>query len=349
MNSFLQGNGDNNSHGSRAENRSEYNAEGGIGIKTKKFLAFLIIIALFVTPAHALAAVPETLVPMGNVVGISAEIDGAMVIETVAGSAAEAAGIVAGDVIKRIGDVEIDTEEQINNLLCDCGEVTVTVSRGGKMIDFDVTPQNGRLGVWLRNGIDGIGTVTYYDPADQSFGALGHPIKDIDTEIMLPVSGGSITNARLTGIMVSRVGSPGQLQGVPDFENVLGSISDNRNYGVFGHITDGDFTADRAAYPVADSGEVQTGDAVILSDAIDGVVREYEVKITRLFSGFVTDGKDMMITVTDDRLLDAAGGIVQGMSGSPIIQDGKLVGAVTHVLVNEPDKGYGIFIETMYQ
>ena len=317
-------------------------------IKKRKIAAFLIAFIMVAAPAGALAAVPETLVPMGNVVGITAEINGAMVIETTENSPAKAAGMKPGDVITKIGGEPVTTQSDIERALHDCGShVTVTVSRSGKTLDFDVAPQGGRLGVWLRDGIDGIGTVTYYDPSDGSFGALGHPINDVDTGIMLPVSGGNITDARLTGIMAGKSGAPGQLQGVPDFDNVLGSISANTKFGVFGTVTSAGFTDGREEYPVANAREVKTGDAVILSDAVDGEMREYTARITRLFTGFVTGGKDLMITVTDERLLSSTGGIVQGMSGSPIIQNGKLVGAVTHVLVDEPDRGYGIFIESM--
>jgi stage IV sporulation protein B len=164
---------------------------------------------------------------------------------------------------------------------------------------------------------------------------------------MLPLRDGNVTDVQLTEVMIGKQGTPGQLQGMPIFDTVYGEVSENTKNGIFGTMTTDAITAGRESYPVATESEIKTGDAVILSDAIDGEMREYTIEISRMFPGFVTDGKDMLVTITDERLLDATGGIVQGMSGSPIIQGGKLVGAVTHVLINDPAKGYGIFIENM--
>ena len=301
------------------------------------------------TPSRAFAAdVPETLVPRGNVVGITASIDGAMVVGTEKNSAAEEAGLKSGDIITEIDHMEIATGSDISRNLQECdGDVTLTVDRRGKSMELTVTPEDGKMGVWLRDGIDGIGTVTYYDPETESFGALGHSITDCDTGVMLPLRDGNVTDVQLTEVMIGKQGTPGQLQGMPIFDTVYGEVSENTKNGIFGTMTTDDITSGRESYPVATESEIKTGDAVILSDAIDGEMREYTIEISRMFTGFVTDGKDMLVTITDERLLDATGGIVQGMSGSPIIQDGKLVGAVTHVLINDPAKGYGIFIENM--
>lgn len=306
---------------------------------------------LSLAPANALATnMPHELVPMGNVVGITAVTDGAMVVGTVDNSVAEEAGIKTGDIITEINDQEIAAATDIGEILQECTDtITVTVDRGGKCVDIDVTPKDGQIGVWLRDCINGIGTITYYDPSSESYGALGHSICDCDTGVMLPIRDGDITNAFLSEIVIGQPGSPGQLQGIPDFANVYGSISVNTDKGIFGKITNKAITEKRKAYPIADDSEIKTGEAVILSDAIDGEMREYTVEISRLFTGIITGGKDMMITVTDERLLENTGGIVQGMSGSPIIQDGKFIGAVTHVLINQPDTGYGIFIENMLE
>lgn len=287
---------------------------------------------------------------MGNVVGITAFTDGVMVISTEKDSIAEEAGIKAGDIIIEIEDKTIEAATDIGAALNGCeDEVTVKLERGGRCLDFEVTPVNGKIGVWLRDCVNGIGTVTYFDPETESYGALGHSITDCDTGVLLPLREGDITKAFLSEIVVGKPGDPGQLQGIPDFKNVFGSININTDKGIFGEITDEEFTENRKAYPTADDSEVKTGEAVILSDAIDGEMREYKVEISRLFTGMLAGGKDMMITVTDKKLLEETGGIVQGMSGSPIIQDGKFIGAVTHVLVNEPTKGYGIFIENMLE
>jgi len=300
-------------------------------------------------PVRAYAAeLPESLIPMGNVVGITAVTDGAMVIDTDDGSAAEEAGLKAGDIIVDINDRDVEFAADISEILDSCNDkAIVTVERSGRCLDFEVTPKDGKIGVWLRDCVNGIGTITYYDPISNSYGALGHSITDCDTGVMLPLRDGEITNAYLSEIVMGKPGDPGQLQGVPDFATVYGNITVNTEHGIFGDITSSKITENRNAYPTAEESEIKTGEAVILSDAIDGELREYTIEVSRIFSGIVTDGKDMMITVTDERLLENTGGIVQGMSGSPIIQDGKFIGAVTHVLINEPTKGYGIFIENM--
>ena len=287
---------------------------------------------------------------MGNVVGITAVTEGAMVIKTDEGSPAEEAGIKPGDIIIEVNDKEIEIATEIGEIFGKCNDkATVTVERSGKCIDLDVTLKDGQMGVWLRDCVNGIGTVTYYDPDSDDYGALGHSITDSDTGVILPLKDGEITNAFLSEIVMGKPGTPGQLQGVPDFASVYGSITVNTDHGIFGKITDKKLAENRKEYPVADESEIKTGEAVILSDAIDGELREYTIEVSRLFTGIITEGKDMMITVTDERLLETTGGIVQGMSGSPIIQDGKFIGAVTHVLINEPTKGYGIFIENMLE
>ncbi len=285
---------------------------------------------------------------MGNVVGITASVDGVIVVGTEKNSAAEDAGIKPGDIIKEIDHVEVSSGKELGEALGILERsVTVTVDRRGRTVDITVTPEGGQLGVWLRDGIDGIGTVTYFDPETSSFGALGHSINDGDTGVTLPIREGSLTDVQLTEIVQSEKGVPGQLQGMPVTDTSYGTVTKNTDRGIFGIMTTDAMTAGRESYPIAGESDIKTGEAVLLSDAVDGEVREYTVEITKKYTGFVTEGRDMMVTVTDERLLEATGGIVQGMSGSPIIQDGKLVGAVTHVLINDPTKGYGIFITNM--
>ncbi len=305
-------------------------------------------------PALA-APLPDELVPVGEAVGITVKTQGVLVSELsefdadgTALAPARDAGLLPGDVITRVDGVEIVSAEDLAQVLDSAaGDVTVVFDRDGETRQTALTPyrdgEGAYLGVWVRDSLSGIGTVTYYDPDTGVFGALGHPISDSATGITVPVREGSILDAQITGVVKSRAGSPGQLGGSFDFSSVLGTIGKNCQCGIFGTLScDLDVTA---PIPAAPSGDVKPGPAAIISDA-SGERREYAVEITRVYRGADT-GRDMMLRVTDPDLLALTGGIVQGMSGSPIIQDGKLIGAVTHVLIGSPEKGYGVFLENM--
>lgn len=300
-------------------------------------------------------AAGESLVPVGEAVGIAVRTDGVMVselseFETGSGkvSPARDAGLLPGDVITAIDNREFDSAAGMSELLANSGEtVTVTYTRGDETRSASLKPyrdgDGAYLGVWVRDSLTGIGTVTYYDPASGEYGALGHSISDSATGTLVPVGEGEILDAEVTGVTKSRAGSPGQLGGSFDFSHVLGTINENCGVGIFGKAA-GELCGFEPV-PVAPSSEVRPGKAQILSDA-SGQRRTYNVEITRVYRGN-EDGRDMMLKVTDPDLLALTGGIVQGMSGSPILQDGKLIGAVTHVLINDPQKGYGVFLENM--
>ncbi len=309
---------------------------------------------LLSVPALA-AEMPDELVPVGEAVGISVRTRGVMVSELSefdkdghVSAPARDAGLLPGDVITKIDGADIDSAAGMSRILEQCGErVTVVFERDGKTLQTSLQPyrdgDGAYLGVWVRDALTGIGTVTYYDPDTGSFGALGHSIADSATGVMVPVREGAILDAQVTGVTKSRAGSPGQLGGSFDFSSPLGTISKNCQSGIFGTLcSELDVNG---AIPTASSDQVKTGRAVVISDA-SGQRREYDVEITRIYRGG-NDGRDMMLRVTDPSLLSLTGGIVQGMSGSPIIQNGKLIGAVTHVLINNPEKGYGVFLENM--
>ena len=208
-----------------------------------------------------------------------------------------------------------------------------------------VRSEDGRwqLGLWLREGVSGIGTVTYYDPETGQFGALGHGINDVESGDLLPFEGGSITEADVVDVVKGAPGSPGELCGQPDREQVLGELERNTGSGIFGVA---EFDAAGAPVPVASPQEVRLGPASILTTVNGGGVAEYSVEISRIYRQ-PEEHRFLMLTVTDPRLLEQTGGIVQGMSGSPILQDGKLIGAVTHVLLSDATRGYGIGIQDM--
>ena len=206
-----------------------------------------------------------------------------------------------------------------------------------------ITPEGPKLGVFLRQGVTGIGTVTYYDPQSKSFGILGHGVNDSSGKL-LQLTSGNVYEARVSSVRKGYSGEPGQLMGALTSQDPIGQIRRNTVLGVFGACQI-PFAAQ--ALPVGASDTVKTGSATILSTVSGQDTREYSVEILKIYPATRQNGRNLLIRVTDPQLLEATGGIVQGMSGSPIIQDGKLVGAVTHVLVNDPTTGYGIFIENM--
>lgn len=307
------------------------------------------------TGSLALSAYAIELIPVGEAVGIEIKTAGVLVagvtsIDRVDGSASPAkdAGVLMGDIIVKLGADEIKTAEDFSaaSAKLNGDEITITVERQGKTLQFNITPfmdSDGiyRLGLILRDGVSGIGTITFYNPADASYGALGHAINDVDTGVLLPVGEGNISNASVSSVQVGEAGNPGKLNGVFDFTDILGDIDNNTNYGIFGTM---DEAPQGDVMETATADEVHDGAAIILSQVAGEQVREYEVIISKISRS----GEDrLMIEVVDEELLELTGGIVQGMSGSPIIQDGKLVGAVTHVLVNDPTSGYGVFIDDM--
>lgn len=302
---------------------------------------------------------PETLVPMGQAVGMKLFSDGVIVVglSDVAGQGpAEDCGLKQGDIITHINSVQVDTIEQVRDVLQDLegDQMSIRASRGQKQVQFTaqaVETDDGtyKLGAWIRDSMAGIGTMTFYDPESGQFGALGHSINDMDTALLMPLESGSIMPATVEHVRKGVSGSPGELQGSFEVETDLGELYLNSNQGVFGTMDDDAMVLTHEPIPVASAEEIQVGPATILSN-IDGKhVQEFQIEITKKCNPVGNDTRDMMIKVTDQDLIDATGGIVQGMSGSPIIQNGKIIGAVTHVLVNDPTTGYGIFIEHMLE
>jgi stage IV sporulation protein B len=229
--------------------------------------------------------------------------------------------------------------------------VSLLVERNGKERNLSVRPVfsvadgSYKIGAWVRDSIQGIGTVTYIDPNSGTFGALGHGVYDADTDMLMDIRGGSLTAAELTGIVKGQKGKAGELTGKIDLQEKIGAVEENTETGIFG--TAEELFLAGEALPVANRNEIRKGKAEILSDLEGKGVCSYEIEIEGFGKKESRNHKDMTIRITDERLLRLTGGIVQGMSGSPIIQDGKLVGAVTYVLVNDPKRGYGIFIEDM--
>ncbi len=319
------------------------------------FLSGLMCAAsLFAPRAAALEA--KMLVPVGQTVGIKLFSEGVVVIglaevETPEGMQApgKACGLRVGDVIEEANGTEVSSSEQFAGLLQCGGTVELEVSREGRELTLAAQPVLGedgtyRLGAWIRDSMAGIGTVTFYDPVTGVFGALGHGVTDCDTGLLMPLGDGAVMASTVKAVKKGSAGEPGELKGSFDLSRDRGELHSNTERGLFG-VMDGDCAPVGEALPVAAACDIKTGPAAIRSNVSGSSVEEYTVEILRVMED--SPVQNLLLRVTDERLIEKTGGIVQGMSGSPIIQDGKLVGAVTHVLVNDPTRGYGIFIENM--
>lgn len=303
----------------------------------------------------------EKVVPVGQTVGIYINTNGILVIDT--GEVTDMAGekttpaknkLMPGDYIVSLNGEKMQTKKKLIEAITNCNgeDLLFGVRRKEELIEVKVEPvQTGtdeyKVGIWVRDDLQGLGTVTYVD--DNTFGALGHSINDTDTGNLLEVSGGEIYAADIFGVEKGSAGSPGEIEGMIAYEteNVVGEIDGNQLYGIYGTITDS-FQKEiegEEAVEVASVDEVKMGKAYIQS-WVSGERQLYEIEIVDLHKNEHGD-LEMEIMVTDENLIALTGGIVQGMSGSPILQNGKLIGAVTHVFVEEPKKGYGIFVETM--
>lgn len=300
------------------------------------------------------------LIPGGYPFGVKFYTKGVVVVglsdvETEKGfiSPADTAGFKKGDIITAADGTQINTVEETAAIIEQCAgqEISFTVKRGGEVLDLTLTPVKAqsdgkyKSGMWIRDSTAGIGTVTYIDPETLSFGGLGHGICDSDTGTIMPLARGTVVNVDISEIIRGVGGRPGELKG--DFgTDRTGILHTNSSAGVFGVF---DSMPPKTAYEaisVAPADSVYEGKAQIYSSIRKGENNIYEIEITKIDTDSA-DSKNFVIKVTDPALIELTGGIIQGMSGSPIIQDGKLVGAVTHVLVNDPTRGYGIFIETM--
>ena len=309
----------------------------------------ILMVSFLIWSFAAAAGAAQLLIPGGQLVGLELQDNTVTVVAFEENaSPAKAAGLQEGDRILKIDGASIRSVADIRNALDRSdGQVDISVLRGKKTKAFSVSPsatENGpRLGVYLRQGTTGVGTVTYYDPENGSFAALGHGVNTANGNL-LQMTEGAVYSAKVMGVRRGAVGTPGQLIGSLTDPKATGSLRKNTNQGVFGDIA---VLSTAVPLPVAQPEEIRTGKATIRSTVDGDSLKEYSVEILKIYPNGSQRTRNMLLKVTDPTLLTTTGGIVQGMSGSPIIQDGKLVGAVTHVLVNDPTMGYGIFIENM--
>lgn len=304
----------------------------------------------------------EMVIPGGMPIGIYMETEGVLVLGTdkikgVDGAEYEPAAhlVKEGDYIVALNEETINDKktliQTVGNL--EQEEVILTVRRDEQMIDIrmkavECEEDEYKLGIWVKDNAQGLGTITYLK-SDSTFGALGHGIHDTDTNELLEISKGVLYSTSIKDIQKGVNGLPGGMEGIIVYNNynILGTITDNTDIGIYGKLERIDtLFSDTEPIEVAEKEEIKEGAAVIRC-AVDGKVEEYDIEIKRINPDAKEINKTLEIEVTDEELLKMTGGIVQGMSGSPVIQNGRLVGAVTHVLVNDPTRGYGIFIENM--
>lgn len=326
-------------------------------------LSALLVLAVSIPSASSVGAEGVSrdleLIPGGMPFGVKFFTEGAVVlgttgVETASGlvSPAKDAGIKAGDVIIRAGGTQFQSATELTSFVSGCGgkPISVTYIRDGEEVTVKITPakelESGeyRLGVFVRDSTAGLGTVTYIEPESGNFGGLGHGIYESESRVLLPLGRGAVVDVEVTGVVKSVRNGPGRLNG--KFGNVaVGELDSNCHQGVFGSYARMPQNCQKPI-PVALWDDIREGKAEVLTTLSGTEPKSYEIEIEEIYenSGSV---KNFLVCVTDKELLDITGGIVQGMSGSPIIQNGRLIGAVTHVLVNDPTHGYGIAIENM--
>ena len=305
-----------------------------------------------------------TVIPVGNLAGVKLYTNGVLVVgmSEIQGDDKkmykpyEKTGIEEGDTIVAINNSTIhSTEDLIECVNMSLGkELEIDYVRANQTLQCNITPvktgnNEYKLGLWVRDSAAGVGTVTFYEPSTKSFAALGHGIVDIDTEQLIDIASGEFVTTKILNIQKGEKGEPGRIQGTIDNQQNIGIISKNTRFGIYGTVNNiSSLNLDSSkVMEVALRDEISLGKAEILSTLENGKTEKYEIEIEEIYKDNNYDNKSMKIKVTDQELIEKTGGIIQGMSGSPIIQNGKFIGAVTHVLVNNPQEGYAVFGDIM--
>lgn len=320
-------------------------------ISMKKFIVFL---CMFFFPLNVLAYSKEVVLG-GQTIGIDIETEGVMIIGfyQVDGKY-HRSDLVEGDIITKVEDTKIETIEDLSkaleeNLEAESIQITYLHDNQEKTTELELYLEDGvyKTGLYVKDGIIGIGTLTFIDVLgeENTYGALGHEVIESNTSKIVEVRTGSIFENEITSIDESKDGSPGSKNAKFNYDHVYGDIDKNTKFGIYGTYTDE--VDESNLIPVADSSEVKVGAATIYTVLEDQKVEEFEIEITKINEN--SEIKNISFEITDPELLEATGGVVQGMSGSPIVQDGKLIGAVTHVVTDNVATGYGLFITTMLE
>lgn len=304
-----------------------------------------------------------TVVPLGNAIGMKLYTRGVLVvgmsqIETDNNEKKkpyENSGIEQGDTILEVNNNAIEnTEDLIKEVEKSEGNtINIKYLRNEKTMQTDITPVKSKntykIGLWVRDAAAGVGTLTFYEPKTNLFMALGHGISDIDTEEIVNIANGELVTANIVSITKGRKGYPGEIRGTIDQGRTIGTIYKNTNFGVYGTVKNKNYLeADLTQeMEVATRSEIKEGKAQIICQLENSNKKKYDIEIEKIYTNNNQNNKSMLIKITDNELLEKTGGIIQGMSGAPIIQEGKFIGAVTNVLVNDPTQGYGVFADIM--
>ncbi len=305
-----------------------------------------------------------TVIPVGSIAGVKLYTSGVLVVgmSEIEGvdhktyKPYENTGIKEGDTITQINEVTIHSTEELKKTVNQAQGKTVKVQyrQGEQTKECSIEPvetmsHDYKLGLWVRDSAAGVGTVTFYEPTTKTFGALGHGITDIDTQELINIASGEFVTTRVLNMTKGESGSPGKIQGTVENQQNIGRIYKNSKFGIYGNVENlASLNIDMSKeMEVALRDEIQLGKATILCSLDKEKVEEYEIEIQKIYQENNYDNKSMQIKVTDKRLLEKTGGIIQGMSGSPIIQNNKWIGAITHVLVNNPQEGYAVFGDIM--
>lgn len=309
--------------------------------------------------------IPRTsVVPLGSTVGLKLYTSGVLVVgmSEIEGQdyqkhkPYENTGIKEGDMIVAVGENTVTcTADLLENVNESKGNnIKLKYVRDGSEIQTSITPVKAsddkyKLGLWVRDAAAGVGTVSFYEPSTKTFAALGHGIQDVDTQQLLNIAKGDFVTTKIISITKGKKGTPGKIHGSIENTTVIGQVYKNTNFGVYGKLTNTTALNINVndALEVASRDEIKIGPASIICTLEDNKKQEYDVTIEKIYKNNNENNKSMLIKVTDQRLIEKTGGIIQGMSGSPIIQNGKVIGALTHVLVNDPESGYGVFADLM--
>ena len=298
-------------------------------------------------------------IPLGNTIGLKLYSSGVLVIgmtEIEGCRPYENSGIEEGDLITYINNKQVTTTDELVECVNNSQGKIINIKyvRDGQeyvtTIEPMVTADNEyKLGLWVRDGAAGIGTATYYEPSTGKFAALGHGIIDSDTEELISIEHGEVVTTNVVDIEKGEEGKPGQIKGTVTNGQTIGEVYTNTEFGIYGKITSKNKLniTEENSLEVATRDEIKEGPAKIILTLENGIRKEYSIEITKIYKNNNSDNKSMLIKVTDENLLNLTGGIIQGMSGAPIVQNGKFCGAVTHVFINNPTEGYGVFADLM--
>lgn len=302
--------------------------------------------------------IPNTkVIPMGNAIGMKLYTDGVLVVgmsEIEGKKPYESSGIKEGDRIIQINQNQIDNTDDLMEAVnkCNGNEISIKYIRNEKTITTSITPIKNneneyKIGLWVRDSTAGVGTLTFYEPSSKMFATLGHGILDIDTQELIKIANGELVTTNIVSITKGKKGEPGEIRGTIESGYTIGKISKNTSFGVFGTMENTLYTNSQNEIEVATRDEIKTEKAQIICELENGKKEYYDIEIQKIFKNNNKDNKSMLIKVTDEKLIEKTGGIIQGMSGAPIIQNGKFIGAITHVLVNDATMGYGVFADIM--